>query len=203
MIKMMQTINNKTAGVVIHKVLALTIAMMAMIGMNLATTTAQNYAPQNRYAAQNNYMVPVSSRVGGFYVLMPGEAKYTSKPVRLNDGSSVTAHHFTYETADGKFAYTVAYNDFARDAIRGNMGSFFNRVAKGGAEGVKGRVVKVTATTQNGYPARLVKIETDKYIAFNKAILAGKRLYQVVFIMPKNASIPDAAVKFFNSLRIG
>ena len=203
MIKMMQPINNKSAGVVIRKVMALTFGIMALVGLNLATVAGQNYAPQNRYAAQNNYMVPVSSRVGGFYALMPGEAKYTSKPVRLNDGSSVTAHQFSYETADGKFAYIVMYNDFARDVVRGNLDSFFNRVAKGGAEGVKGRVVKMTATTQNGYPARLVKIESDKYIAFNKAILAGKRLYQVAFVMPKNASVPDAAVKFFNSLRIG
>ncbi len=188
---MMQQTNK--AGAVARKVMALTLALMAIVTATLSTA-----------AAQNSYLVPVSSRAGAFSALMPGAAQYSSKPVTIKDGSTVTLHQFSHETADRRFAYIVMYSDYANGiATGGNLDGFFQEVAQGGAKGINGQILKIMTRTQNGYPARLVKYENSDYTFYNQMILAGRRFYQVIFVMPKGASVPDAAERFYESFRIG
>ena len=201
--KMIQTISKKTAGAVARKVMALTLATMALLMTNLTSTMAQNrYAAQNRYPKRNHYMVPVSSKVGGFYALMPGEAKYTTEPLTIKDGSTITMHSFLHETPDSKFAYGVTYADYPSGVASDNLDRFYSEVAQGAAQSINGRVVQTTAMIQNDYPALLVKIETATQIIYNRMILAGKRFYQVIFVTPKSAAVPDTAGEFYKSFRI-
>src|SRR5262245_61257028 len=103
--KMIQTISKKTAGAVARKVMALTLATMVLLMTNVTTTMAlSRYTAQHPYTKQNHYMVPVSSKMGGFYALMPGDANYRTTPLTIKEDISLTMHTFEYDTVDGKFA---------------------------------------------------------------------------------------------------
>jgi hypothetical protein len=201
--KIVQTISKKTAGAVVRKIMALSLTMMALLMTNVTITLAQNrYAAQHPYTKQNHYMVPVSSKVGGFYALMPGEAKYTTQPITIKDGSTITMHSFIHETPDSKFAYGVTYADYHSSIAGDNLDRLYNEMAQDCAQSINGRVVLTTATIQNDYQALFVKIETATMLYYNKVILAGTKLYQVIFVMPKSATLPDTFVEFYESFRI-
>ena len=156
-------------------------------------------AGQSAYARQAATLTPVSSRAGAFSVMMPGPARYESRPITTVSGHQVTQHVYSTSAADGRYFYSVAYNDYpyALDA------DALNRVCAGQAEGMKGRIVRQEAITVSGYSGRMLRIEGNGFIAVSQAVIVGRRLYQVMFVMPSGSTTaPPEAKDFLVSFRI-
>jgi len=142
-------------------------------------------------------MVSVAPRAAGFYVEMPGDPSYRSEHVTLGGGQSVLQHY--YAVSDGSCAYLVAYADMpsARDANQ-----LINEVRDGQAEGFEGRVVAETSTSVNGMPGRKVRIEGGGVTAYTRIYVAGRRIYQVIFMVRNGQPIPAEANHFLNTFQI-
>jgi hypothetical protein len=142
-------------------------------------------------------MMTLTSRLGGFTVLMPGRPSYQSKPVNTKAGV-LTLHSYNVETHGGDFAYSVMFNDYP--AAPTNIKSFFDRVRDGATEGK--RLLKEVKLDLNGYPGRGMVIEDDNNKYFVADYLVGMRLYQLIFSMRKDGQLPANAGKFLNSFEL-
>jgi hypothetical protein len=68
---------------------------------------------------------------------------------------------------------------------------------------IKGRLVFERPTSLDGYPGRVLKIESAEHIAIIKGYLVGRRFYKQIFVMTKGMSYPAEADRFFASFRVG
>jgi hypothetical protein len=150
-------------------------------------------------ALSGTAMTPVFSQAGAFSVLMPGQPATTVKAVKTAIGP-IDAHSFLVETGGGAYAYMVVYNDYPTTPA--NPQRVLNAVRDGGVESVRGRVISERAIALDGHPGKEVVIEAEDHVFINRMYIAGQRLYQVMFAMHKNASLPQEVRVFFSSFRI-
>lgn len=148
--------------------------------------------------AQSASMVPVSSVTGGFSVMMPEYPQYATRPITTVSGHQVTQHLYSVTSPDGRFAYFVAYNDYPFALGADGL----NRVCAGQAEGMKGLITRQEDITVSGYRGRMVRIEGNDFVSVSKSIIVGRRLYQVIFVMAIDSTVPPEAARFLNSFRI-
>ncbi|MEW6126210.1 MAG: hypothetical protein AB1757_04035 [Acidobacteriota bacterium] len=171
---------------------------VAMLPMLITGCALSAYAGQSAYARQSGSMVPVSSNLGGFSVMMPANPQYTTRPIKTVSGHWVTQHVYSVESPDGRYAYFVAYNDYPY-ALDGEA---LNRACQGQADGMRGRIMRQENVSISGYSGRVVRIEGNDFIGVSQVVIVGRRLYQVMFVMPKNANVPSEASRFLNSFEI-
>lgn len=177
----------------IKRFFVLSMAILPLLltsGLQAATLTSSRAA-----------MMPFASRAGAFSVSMPGQPQYSNKGIDTPYGAT-TLHRFSVETDGGNYAYLVMYADYPGNMSRIDKTSFLTDVCKNGAAGVEGRVISGKNISINGYPGRVVKTENEKYTFLHMVCLAGQRLYQVIFVMPKGGEFPAEVRGFYDSFRI-
>lgn len=146
-------------------------------------------------------MMAFASRVGAFSVLMPGQPQYSSRRIDTPFGPT-TLHKFNVETDGGNYAYIVMYADYPSPMSRVDKSSLLADVCVKGAAGVAGRVMSGKNVSINGYPGRVVRTESDKFTFLHMVCLAGQRLYQVIFAMPKGYEFPANVRSYYDSFTI-
>jgi hypothetical protein len=139
-------------------------------------------------------MQTVTSRPGRFQVHMPGQPTYRTSQVETKLGP-LSTHSYTVEMEGGAYVYMVMYNDYP--AAPGNITQFFDAV-RNGALG-EGRLMKEVELELSGYPGRGMVIEKDSLTFVVADYLVGARLYQLVFVMPTDGTMPAKAKHFFKS----
>jgi len=177
----------------IKRFFVLSVAILPLLltsGLQAATLTSSRAA-----------MTPFASRVGAFSVLMPGQPQYSSKGIDTPFGPT-TLHKFNAETDGGNYAYIVMYADYPGSMSRVDKTSFLADVCVKGATGVEGRVMTGKNISINGYPGRVVRTESNKFTFLHMVCLAGQRLYQVIFAMPKGYEFPANVRSFYDSFTI-
>ena len=133
---------------------------------------------------------------GHFTVAMPGAAQHTTTPINTN-GQFVTTMH-TYMMDATNCSYSVMYGDIA--SASSNPGSMLEAVRNGNARG--GRVLDDKDFTIDGYPGKAVTIEKDGMMVYNRIVIVGDRVFQVMFAMNKSDEIPASANTFIKSFRL-
>ena len=135
---------------------------------------------------------------GGFSVKIPGKPTTKSEDITSANGPS-TLYTFLVETNEGKNFYLVGYSDYNTklDTTKSLDGVISAQVAS-----MKGKITADNTITLKGYPGRSVTIETDDVIFYSSVYVAGNRLYQIMFGMPKGDPMPAEAKEFFSSFQI-
>jgi hypothetical protein len=176
-----------------------TLALTLLIAAALPTIAARASAsPAVSQPAPAAGLIPYTSKEGAFSAKLPAEPKTSSEDIDTAIGK-VALHMFTVETNNGNDAYMIEYSDFsvvpsANDAvdaaINGQVGSF------------KGKITADKKVTLNGWPGRSVTIEGPDATCYSTAYMAGKRLYQVMFVMMKGETLPSDVSEFLASFQI-
>jgi hypothetical protein len=139
-----------------------------------------------------------TSDSGGFSVKVPGKPTTKSEDISSANGPT-TLHTFLVETNEGKNFYLVGYSDYNTklDTTKSLDGVIDAQISS-----MKGKITSDKTITLKGYPGRAVTIETDDVIFYSTVYVAGSRLYQVMFGMPKGDPMPPEAKEFFTSFEI-
>jgi len=177
----------------IKRLFVLSVAILPLL-----LTSGLQAAPLTRNSAA---MMPFVSRAGAFSVLMPGQPQHSSSEIDTPFGRT-TLHKFNAETDGGDYAYLVMYADYPSDMSRIDKATLLANICAKGAAGVNGRVVSGKRVSMNGYPGYMARTESDKFTFLHMVYLAGQRLYQVIFTMPKGYQFPANIRSFYDSFTI-
>ena len=150
------------------------------------------------YPRQAHSTAKFTSKEGAFSVTLPGEPKESSQDTSSNNGPTVL-HTFTVELNEGKVFYMVGYSNYQ---TRLDEAISLEGVIKAQVESLKGKITSDKMITLDGHPGRSVTIEADGITFFSSVYVAGNRLYQVMFGMPKGETMPADAKEFLDSFRI-
>lgn len=142
------------------------------------------------------------SAQGGFAVLMPGTPTEQRQTAKTASGS-IDAHMFVVDHGD--VAYMVAYSDYPNTMIQERTPKLILDGARDGAvANAKGRLLNESSVSMNGHPGREVHVEPvgGKVTITARIFLVGRRLYQVMVLMPKEKASSKDVNKFLDSFRI-
>jgi len=150
------------------------------------------------YAAQTHSTSKFTSKEGAFSVTLPAEPKEKSQDISSKNGPTVL-HTFQVEQNEGSILYLVGYSDYqtSLDTANSLVGVINNQV-----ESMKGKITSDKMITLDGHSGRSVTIEAEGVIFYSSVYVAGNRLYQVMFGMPKGETMPAGGKEFLDSFRI-
>jgi len=149
-------------------------------------------------AGQTPSTAKFTSKEGAFSVTLPGEPKESSQDMSSQNGPTVL-HIFQLEGDEGKIFFMVGYSDYQTPL---NVTTSLEGVINGQLEGLKGKLTSDKMVTVDGHPGRSVTIEAEGGNYSSSIYIAGNRLYQVMFGMPKGETIPADGKEFLASFRI-
>ena len=150
------------------------------------------------HAGQIHSTAKFTSKEGAFSVALPEEPKEKSQDISSKNGPT-TLHTFVVERNEGKIFYLVGYSDY--QTILDTTSSLEN-VISGQVESLKGKITSDKMITLDGHTGRSVTIEAEGVTFFSSVYVAGNRLYQVMFGMPKGETMPADGKEFLDSFRI-
>jgi hypothetical protein len=144
---------------------------------------------------------PFASEGGRYKVLFPGEVKSETSDI----DTKTEKLKFTLDLVElkGGTAFLVSYVDATDEVAKTPPGPRLDKVR----EGNKGQAGKLVAEREvvlgaERYPGRDILIETpDGYIR-NRAVIAGKRLYQIMVKGTKEVVTSPSADRFIASFEI-
>jgi hypothetical protein len=139
-----------------------------------------------------------TSREGAFSVQLPGEPIQKSEDTASGNGPT-TLHTFQVEENRGESFYLVGYSDYQANL---DETASLKGVIDAQVTGIKGTITADKKVALNGHPGRAVTIETGDLVFYSTVYVAGKRLYQVMYGMPKAAAISSGGKKFLDSFEI-
>lgn len=146
----------------------------------------------------------VSSTLGSFWALMPGEATYSKTPVATAVGE-IIMHQYILDL--GNVAYFIAFSDYPQSAVE-NSDAY--SILQGAVDGVLGMISSRNIISQdkiviNGYPAiksHVKGIMQNSPATFKGVqVLKNNRLYQTYVLSMGNLD-ESAADRFINSFTI-
>ena len=172
--------------------------VLSLMILPLLLTSGLQAAPLTSNSAA---IRPFTSRAGTFSVLLPGQPQYSSSSIETPFGRT-TLHKFNVVTDGGDYAYLVMYADYPTDMSRVDKATLLTNVCAKGAAGVNGQVVSGKRVSINGYPGHMARSESDKFTFLHLVCLAGQRIYQVIFTMPKGYPFPANVNSFYDSFTI-
>jgi hypothetical protein len=138
------------------------------------------------------------SSEGGFAVMMPGQPKLEQQQIE-----GATAPNNIYGVQQGDRSFVVSYHEYAPDVIkRTTADRLLAGAEQNTAEAIKGTVRADRNMVVGGHQAREVVIDKGAQTMKARYLLAGSRLYQVVFLGAKGAESGPDATKFLDSFRL-
>jgi len=149
-------------------------------------------------AGQTHSSAKFTSKEGAFSVTLPEEPKEKSQDISTKIGPT-TLHTFSVERNGGTSFYMVGYSNYQTTL---DSTTSLENVISGQVESMKGKITSDKLITLDGYPGRSVTIEAEGSIFFSSVYVAGNRLYQVMFGMPKGETMPADGKEFLDSFRI-
>jgi len=150
------------------------------------------------YAGQDNSPAKFASKDGAFSVTLPDTPKEKSEDISSSNGST-TLHTFLVERDEGRRFFLVGYSDYQTKL---DVSATLENVIKGQLESLKGTITSDKMVTLDGHSGRSVTVEAEGVIFFSTIYIAGNRLYQIMYGMPKGGAMPAEAKEFFDSFRI-
>ncbi len=142
------------------------------------------------------------STQGGFAVLLPGTPTEHNRTAKTASGS-IDAHMFLVDHGD--VAYMVAYSDYPDTMLEERTPKLILDGARDGAVAhAKGKLLSESIVSINEHQGREVHIERvgGKVTITARIFLVGRRLYQVMVLMPKDKASSKDVKKFLDSFRI-
>ena len=150
------------------------------------------------HAQQDQSSATFTSKEGAFSVTLPGTPKEKSEDISSNNGPT-TLHTFMVERNEGQNFFLVGYSDYQTKL---DADASWASVINGQVESLKGKITADKTVTLNGHPGRSVTIEVEGTLFLSTVYVAGNRLYQMMYGMPKGDAMPPDAKEFFDSFRI-
>ena len=139
-----------------------------------------------------------TSPEGGFAVMMPGQPTLEQQPI---EGASTPNN--IYGVRQGDHNYAVSYHEYAADVIkRTTADRLLAGVEQSAAAAIKGTVRADRNMVLGGHQAREAVIDSGAQTMKARYLLAGNRLYQVVFVGEKGSETGTDATTFLNSFRL-
>jgi hypothetical protein len=147
---------------------------------------------------------PHASQEGRYRVLFPGEVKTETTDIKAGkDGKERLKHTLDIVELKAGTYFLVSYVDSTDEIAKTPAGTRLNKV-RDGNKGEAGKLIaeKDIQVGVDRYPGRDILLETpDGYIR-NRAVIAGKRLYQVMVQGTKDVVTSPSADKFIGSFEI-
>lgn len=138
------------------------------------------------------------SSEGGFAVMMPGQP--TMEQQRI-EGANTPNNIYGVQQGNRNFA--VSYHEYSADVIkRTTADRLLAGVEQSAAEAIKGTVRADRNMVLGGHQAREAVIDSGAQTMKARYLLAGNRLYQVVFVGEKGAENGTDAATFLDSFRL-
>lgn len=135
---------------------------------------------------------------GGFAVKMPGQPKLEQQRV---EGTNTATN--IYGIQQGSRNFVVSYHEYPADIIkRTSADKLLTGVERNTAEAVKGTVRADRNMVIGGHQAREAVIDSGTQTMKARYVLAGNRLYQVIFTGEKGSENGRDVATFLNSFRL-
>jgi hypothetical protein len=147
-------------------------------------------------AADTSDFKPFTSKEGRFTISFPGKPDVSTSTVKAPIGD-MEMHVF--RATRGKESYTLTYNDYPPDALKGvDAERILDAARDGGVGTTHGKVSKETkiAKSEKNLPSRELEIDIQGTTANARLLLAGNRLY-VIMAYPANSGGSAARAKQF------
>jgi len=143
---------------------------------------------------------------GRFAVLTAGNPRFQTEPLSTEFGF-LELHSFPFE--DEGFSYVVSYTDYPEDKVR-ELGPtvVLNGIQSGMVQRSEGRATDVTDLTLPGsggpHPGRQFVIvpKDERFRMQVRLYLAGARLYELVVVVPRQATNRENVDVFLKSFRL-
>jgi hypothetical protein len=144
---------------------------------------------------------PYASAEGRYKVLFPGDVK--SETTDIKAGKDKLKLTLDMVELKGDTVFLVSYVDATDEVAKTPAGPRLDKV-RDGNKGESGKVVteKEIVVGAEKYPGRDILLETPGGYIRNRAVIAGKRLYQVMVQGTKDVVTSPSADKFIASFQI-
>ncbi len=145
---------------------------------------------------------PFASSAGRYKVVFPGPVKSDTYDVTSADKTPLKLYVDSVELRGGT-SFAVTYIDVTEATARQPTGQWLDKV-RDGNKGPDGKLVEEKDVTVGieKYPGRDILIEKPDGFVRNRAVIAGRRLYQVLVRGPKEVVTSPSADRFLESFEI-
>jgi hypothetical protein len=142
---------------------------------------------------------------GAFAIMFPQKPVESQYSMDSPAGRLVIHSHKYIGTA----SYFLSYTDYPAPIDRPDKKTeALDHAREGGLRAVNGRLLSQSEISINGYPGRLIVVDSpnggpDGSLIRNKVYLVGNRLYSMQVAIPKGTKVTDtAAEKFLDSFEL-
>jgi hypothetical protein len=174
------------------------LALRTTLGLLLAITAASRI-----HAADASDFKPFASKGGRFTISFPGKPDMSTSTIKTPIGDMEL--HVFRASRGGKESYTLTYNDYPPDSLKGaDAERILDAARDGGVGTMHSKVTKETkiAKSDKTLPSRDLEIDIQGTTAYARLLLAGNRLY-VIMAYPDGSSGSAARAKqFFDSFKL-
>jgi len=175
-------------------------------------TTNKNFKDRGKYIKGKDGWVLVTGASANANFQLPVEPKFKTIEFSPVQGRPPIVHHMYKSVISPEQAATFSWHDLHEAPVgRKQIKDTLDGVIKGNVAMQLGRLGKVNELKVGGYPARdfdfeaSVKVDKDKEQVFKancRAVLVGKRLYQMLIVTEAGKEDPVLAKRAFDSITI-
>ncbi|MBN2378455.1 hypothetical protein JXM67_01450 [candidate division WOR-3 bacterium] len=150
--------------------------------------------------AEADQWVDVKSNDGGFFVRMPQEPEMQTQMIPTTAGSTPL---YMYLVDFGAVAYAVMYSDLPYLEEDADLDKVLDERRDAAVASSNGKLRSEKKISIDGHPGRELRIDTGDNMAYTgRLYLVGKRLYQVIIVVPQGVDAKEATEKFLDSFRL-
>ncbi|HKD37598.1 MAG TPA: hypothetical protein VKB78_12390 [Pirellulales bacterium] len=172
-------------------------ALRTILGLSLALVAGRVIA------ADNPEFKPFASKEGRFTISFPGKPEVSSSTIKAPIGDMEL--HVFRATRGGKESYTLTYNDYPPDSLKGaDSDKILDAARDGGVGTTHGKVTKETkiAKSDKNLPSRELEIDIQGITAYARLLLAGNRLYVIMAYPDGSGGSASRAKQFLDSFKL-
>ncbi len=172
-------------------------ALRTTLGLLLALAAGQVIA------ADSSDFKPFTSKEGRFTISFPGKPDVSTSTIKAPVGDMEL--HVFRAARGAKESYTVTYNDYPPEALKGaDAERILDAARDGGVGTTHGKVSKETkiAKSDKALPSRDLEIDIQGTTAYARLLLAGNRLYVIMAYPDGSSGSATRAKQFFDSFKL-
>ncbi|MGI0490741.1 hypothetical protein ACN4EG_02930 [Alkalinema pantanalense CENA528] len=185
---------------------ALSIALFTGVGSAIVgTTTAQPTFAQSNAQSKQSIWKTFSPTGGGFSILMPGNPKQISQPLKIQTGDTVELIGYATDLGPKQGMYMVTYADMpfaaskesklSQQALDGAMNAVLGKI--------QGELVSQQSFALKGYPGREATFRMNGNITGKiRMFLVENRFYQLLTLTAQEKATAKSVSGFFNSFKL-
>jgi hypothetical protein len=154
-------------------------------------------------AADASEFKPFASKEGRFTISFPGKPDVSTSTIKAPIGDMEL--HVFRAARGAKESYTLTYNDYPPDALKGvDAERVLDAARDGGVGTTHGKVTKETkvAKSDKNLPSRELEIDIQGVTAYARLLLAGNRLFVIMAYPDGSSGSATRAKQFLDSFKL-